>query len=202
MYQLARPLIMAALCNRGALYFCPVVSFCLLSFLHWSHYVTNEWRCKYSNALLFDVLTVTDGMTLINTPSAGVEMSRLLTVRLLKVGRSCKHILFVCCSCSLHLLLHSLNQLLLDADLQNTSMIAVFVTFGWPTLARDCLCQDMSYQCCDTDPDPYPDLWSGSPPKFSHLFHWLIGNLPWKFHANPFGSFCAKLLTDKQWRKH
>ena len=31
-------------------------------------------------------------------------------------------------------------------------------------------------------------------------------NLPWKFHANLFGSFCAKLLTDrqtnKQWRLH
>jgi len=23
-------------------------------------------------------------------------------------------------------------------------------------------------------------------------------NLPWKFHANPFGSFCAKLLTKRQ----
>jgi len=28
--------------------------------------------------------------------------------------------------------------------------------------------------------------------------HWPIANLPWKFHANPFGSFCAKLLADKQ----
>jgi len=25
-----------------------------------------------------------------------------------------------------------------------------------------------------------------------------IANLPWTFHANPFGSFCAKLRTDKQ----
>jgi len=38
---------------------------------------------------------------------------------------------------------------------------------------------------------------SGSPPKFNHLFPWPIANLPWKFHANPFGSFCAKLLTDR-----
>ena len=36
------------------------------------------------------------------------------------------------------------------------------------------LCQGTSYQCHDTDldlyPDPYPDLWSESPPKFNHLF--------------------------------
>ena len=30
----ACPLVMAALCNRGPLYFCPVVSFLLLSFFH------------------------------------------------------------------------------------------------------------------------------------------------------------------------
>jgi len=45
-------------------------------------------------------------------------------------------------------------------------------------------------------PDPYPDPWSRSPPKFNYLF---ID--PWKFHANPFGSFCEKLLTDKQTTK-
>jgi len=28
--------------------------------------------------------------------------------------------------------------------------------------------------------------------------HWSIANLPWKFHANAFGSFCAKLLTGRQ----
>jgi len=28
--------------------------------------------------------------------------------------------------------------------------------------------------------------------------HWPIASLPWKFHANTFGSFCAKLLTDRQ----
>ena len=53
----------------------------------------------------------------------------------------------------------------------------------------------MSYQCCDTDLDP----WSRLPPKFNHLF---IDNLPWKFHASRFEIFCAKLLrgrlTDKQ----
>jgi len=47
------------------------------------------------------VSTVTDGMTLINTPSSGAEMSRLLTVRLLKVGRSYTHILLVSCCCLL-----------------------------------------------------------------------------------------------------
>jgi len=31
--------------------------------------------------------------------------------------------------------------------------------------------------------------------------HWPIVNLPWKFHANPFGSFWVKLLTDKQTHK-
>jgi len=40
------------------------------------------------------VSTVTDGMTLINTPSTGAETSRLLTVRLLKVGHLRKRILF------------------------------------------------------------------------------------------------------------
>jgi len=40
--------------------------------------------------------------------------------------------------------------------------------------------------------------------------HWPIANLPWKFRANPFHSFCAELLigrqtnrqTDKQRRLH
>ena len=30
------------------------------------------------------------------------------------------------------------------------------------------------------------------------IVQWPIANLPWKCHANPFGSFCAKLLTDRQ----
>jgi len=34
--------------------------------------------------------------------------------------------------------------------------------------------------------------------KILLFVHWPIANLPWKFHANPFGSFCAKLLTDRQ----
>jgi len=42
--------------------------------------------------------------------------------------------------------------------------------------------------------------------KIEPFVHWPIANLPWKFHANPFGSFCAKLPTDKQtdrqWRLH
>ena len=33
--------------------------------------------------------------------------------------------------------------------------------------------------------------------KIHTSVHWPIANLLWKFHANPFGSFCAKLLTDK-----
>jgi len=39
---------------------------------------------------------------------------------------------------------------------------------------------------------------SGSPYKFNHFVHWPTANFPWKFHANPSGSFCAKLLTDRQ----
>jgi len=34
--------------------------------------------------------------------------------------------------------------------------------------------------------------------KIWSLVQWLIANLPWKFHANPFGSFCANRQTDKQ----
>jgi len=40
------------------------------------------------------------------------------------------------------------------------------------------------------------------PPKFNQLFTGAIANLPEKFHANPFEFFGAKLLTDKQLRKH
>jgi len=39
------------------------------------------------------------------------------------------------------------------------------------------------------DPDRHQNL---------TFVHWPIANLPRKFHASPFGSFCAKLLTDKQ----
>jgi len=35
-------------------------------------------------------------------------------------------------------------------------------------------------------------------PKISSLVHWHVANLPWKFYTNPFGSFCTKLLTDRQ----
>ena len=41
-----------------------------------------------------------------------------------------------------------------------------------------------------TSQDPNSCSWS--PPKFNHLFIGLLPkkpNLPWKFHANPFGSF-------------
>jgi len=34
--------------------------------------------------------------------------------------------------------------------------------------------------------------------KIQSFVHWPFANIPWKFHANPFGSFCAKLLTDRQ----
>jgi len=34
--------------------------------------------------------------------------------------------------------------------------------------------------------------------KFQPVVHWPIANLPWKFHANPFWGFCAKLLTNRQ----
>ena len=30
------------------------------------------------------------------------------------------------------------------------------------------------------------------------IVHWTIANRPSKVHANAFGSFCAKLLTDKR----
>ena len=43
--------------------------------------------------------------------------------------------------------------------------------------------------------------WSRLAPKFNHFVQWPIANLPWKLHANPFGSFWAKLLTDRQRRK-
>ena len=40
---------------------------------------------------------------------------------------------------------------------------------------------------------------SGPPTKFiNSSIHWLIANLPWKFHANPFWCFCAKLTTDRR----
>jgi len=45
---------------------------------------------------------------------------------------------------------------------------------------------------------PYPD---DDPDRHQNLTIWPIANLPWKFHANPFGSFCAKLLTDRQTNK-
>jgi len=46
--------------------------------------------------------------------------------------------------------------------------------------------------------DPDPDLQNESPPKFSHLFTGPLPTFPEKLHANPLGSFCAKLLTNKQ----
>jgi len=43
----------------------------------------------------------------------------------------------------------------------------------------------------------YPD---GDPDCHQNLivFNWPIAKFPWTFHANPFGSFCVKLLTDRQ----
>ena len=57
--------------------------------------------------------------------------------------------------------------------------------------------QDSAYLCQGAS---YPDLdpWSGSPPNEIFREGWPSANLPWKFHANAFGSFCAKLLTDRQ----
>jgi len=34
--------------------------------------------------------------------------------------------------------------------------------------------------------------------KIQPFVHWSIANLPSRFHANTFGSFCTKLLTDRQ----
>ena len=44
---------------------------------------------------------------------------------------------------------------------------------------------------------PYPD---GDPDCHQNLIVCSLAHcqLPWKFYANPFGSFCAKLLTDRQ----
>ena len=39
---------------------------------------------------------------------------------------------------------------------------------------------------------------SRSPPKFNHLFTGPLPTFPEFFYANRFGSFCAKLLTDRQ----
>ena len=72
------------------------------------------------------------------------------------------------------------------------------------------LCQGTSYQCHDTDldlyPDPYPDLWSESPPKFNHLF---TGHFQpsLKISCKSVPKFLRKNLptdrqTDRQWRKH
>jgi len=44
------------------------------------------------------------------------------------------------------------------------------------------------------NPETIPVIWIAT--KFNHLFIWSIANLPRKINANPFGSFCAKLLTD------
>jgi len=40
-----------------------------------------------------------------------------------------------------------------------------------------------SYQCRDPDPDldPYPDPWSGSSPKLSHLFSGPLSTIPENF---------------------
>jgi len=47
-------------------------------------------------------------------------------------------------------------------------------------------------QCIPPPRHVLPVSWYTSLPKFNHLnVHW-----PWKLQANPFGSFCAKLLTD------
>ena len=37
--------------------------------------------------------------------------------------------------------------------------------------------------------------------EIESFVQWPIANLPWKFHANPPGRFCAKLLTDRQTEK-
>jgi len=44
----------------------------------------------------------------------------------------------------------------------------------------------------------YPD---GDPDRHRNLISCSLANLPWKFHSNPFGSFCAKLQIGKQTNK-
>ena len=41
-------------------------------------------------------------------------------------------------------------------------------------------------------------IWSGSVSDHQNLTICSVANRPWKFHANPFRSFCTKLLTDRQ----
>jgi len=52
----------------------------------------------------------------------------------------------------------------------------------------------------DMDPHPVPYRYSDSVIWIVTKNYLLIANLRWKFHANPFGSFCAtaKLLTNRQ----
>jgi len=47
-----------------------------------------------------------------------------------------------------------------------------------------------------TNPENYPCIQTvvQIATKIEPLVHRPIANLPWKFHANPFGRFCAKLL--------
>jgi len=90
------------------------------------------------------------------------------------------------------------GQEMRDHNWTRTSFIDVYKFKLWKHWASAYLRQDTSYQCRDTDPGPYPDSLSGSPPKFNHFVHRTIANLPWKFRENPFWSFRAKLLTNKQ----
>jgi len=49
--------------------------------------------------------------------------------------------------------------------------------------------QGTFYQCRDPDPDCHQNL---------IVCSLAIAKLPWKFHPNPFRSFGAELLTDRQ----
>jgi len=54
--------------------------------------------------------------------------------------------------------------------------------------------QGTSNQCRDMDTNPDPDRY---PDRHQNLTICSLA-ISEKFYANPFGSFCAKLLTDKQ----
>jgi len=52
----------------------------------------------------------------------------------------------------------------------------------------------MSYQCHDTDQYPYSDPWSGSPPKFNHLF-----TGPFPILSENFMQICSKVFAHSCW---
>jgi len=65
---------------------------------------------------------------------------------------------------------------------------------------------DTSTKACLTSVAIRIQIHIHNPDHQQNLTIWPIANLLWKFHANPFRSFCTKLLTDRQtdrqWQLH